>query len=145
MQSFILNINNKVAHLAFNIPQKANALDTVAWSEMKQVFEQLDADTSVRAIILSGEGKHFCAGIDLQTLMAQQTNKKSCQALQNDSLRKFILNLQDAITAIERCRKPVIAAVHNGCIGGGVDIIAACDMRYSTSDGYFTIKETDLG
>lgn len=145
MNSFQLEIKNKVAHLAFNIPLKANALDIAAWQEMKTIFETLDGDKSVRAIILSGEGKHFCAGIDLQTLMDQQNNQEHCRALQNASLRSFILMLQECITAIERCRKPVIAAIHNGCIGGGVDIVAACDMRYCTQEGYFTIKETDLG
>jgi len=112
---------------------------------MRSVFEYLGELSEVRVIILSGEGKHFCAGIDLATLMAQGAVDISCEAKKRLSLRKFILKLQEAITAIEKCGKPVIAVVHGGCIGGGVDIIAACDMRYCTTDAYFTIKETDLG
>lgn len=145
LQSFTVTIEDYVAHLAFNIPTKANSLNEAAWEEMRSVFELLDADPSVRVVILSGEGKHFCAGIDLETLMNQQGQGISCEAKKRQNLRAFILKLQDCITSIERCSKPVIAAIHGGCIGGGVDIVAACDMRYCTEDAYFTIKETDLG
>lgn len=143
--TFKVEISNHVAQVAFNRPEKANSLNLESWEEMRAIFEALDEDTSVRAIVLSGEGKLFCAGIDLKLLMAQNSSEITCEALKRESLRKFIYKLQDSITAIEKCRKPVIAAIHNGCIGGAVDIIAACDMRFCTEDAYFTIREVDLG
>lgn len=142
---FKVEISERVASVAFNRPEKANALHLPAWEEMRTVFENLSSDKSVRVIILSGEGKHFCAGIELETLMNVQTGEEDDEAKVREGLRKFILNLQDCITSIERCKKPVLAAIHNGCIGGGVDIVAACDIRYCTTHAYFTIKEIDLG
>ncbi len=143
---FKVEIENKVGHVAFNRPDKANALHMAAWEEMQQIFEALSEKDEVRVIVLSGEGKHFCAGIDLELLMSvagfQQIN---CAGKRAEKVRKLVLKLQDTITAIEKCAKPVLAAIHNGCIGGAVDIVTACDMRYSTEDAYFTIKEIDLG
>jgi len=145
-KTFKVNIENHIAQVAFNRPEKANSLNQQAWEEMKAIFETLDADDAVRVIVLSGEGKHFCAGIDLTLLMSvQQFNQIPCEGRKRETIRKFILKLQDCITAIERCRKPVLAAIHKGCIGGGVDIISTCDMRYATEDAYFTIKEIDMG
>jgi len=144
--AFSLTIENYVAHLAFNKPGKANSLDTPDWIEMQQVFEALSKDKAVRVIILSGNGKHFCAGIDLGALMGVQQNAdSSCEARKREEIRDYIYLLQGAITSIEKCKKPVLAAIHNGCIGGGVDLVAACDMRYCTKDAYFTIKEITLG
>lgn len=145
LNAFKLEVTDYIAQLSFNIPQKANSLDEAAWVEMESVMKHLSDRADVRVVILSGEGKHFCAGIDLATLMSQNAMTITCEARKRESLRKFITKLQNTITAIEKCSKPVIAAIHNGCIGGAVDIIAACDMRYCTDDAYFTIKETDLG
>ncbi len=145
-QYFKLDINNYIANVAFNIPKKANSLNVAAWQEMEQIFGQLHEDNNVRVIILSGEGKHFCSGIDVMALMEmQQGLDNSCEARNREKIRAFVLMLQRTITSIEKCRKPVLAAVHGACIGGGVDIISACDMRYCTEDAYFTIKEIDLG
>lgn len=144
--NFKVEISGFVANVAFNIPQRANSLRMEAWEEMEQIFGELHLNKDVRVIILSGEGKHFCAGIDVQMLMNQQQGLGShCEARNREILRGFILKLQNTISSIEKCRKPVLAAIHGGCIGGGVDIISACDMRYCTEDAYFTIKETDLG
>lgn len=143
--TFKVSIENHVAHVSFNRPEKANSLNEEAWIEMKQIFESLDTDPLVRVIVLSGKGKLFCAGIDLTLLMSQQHTDITCEAKKRELIRSFIRHLQDCISSIEKCRKPVLAAVHNACIGGGVDIISACDIRYCTEDAYFTIKEVDLG
>lgn len=145
-QTFTLEINNKIAHLAMNRPDKANSLNRTAWEEMQAIFERLDEDPEVRVIVLSGNGKHFCAGIDV-AMLAQVApfGSKECPGRTREKVRKSVLKLQAPITAIEKCSKPVLAAIHGGCIGGGVDIITACDMRYSTEDAYFTVKEIDMG
>jgi enoyl-CoA hydratase len=112
---------------------------------MKAIFEALDEDDNVRVIVLSGKGKHFCAGIDLELLMNVAQFAQKCEGRKREQLRKKVLELQAPINAIEQCSKPVIAAIHGGCIGGGVDIVSACDMRYCTHDAFFTIKEIDMG
>jgi len=145
-ENFNVAITDSIASVSFNRPDRANALNEQSWHEMRSIFQQLSDDAEVRVIILTGEGKHFCAGIDLELLMSlNQMKSITCEGRRSEHLRKFILELQDAVTAIEKCAKPVIASIHNGCIGGGVDIAAACDMRYCTDDTYFTIKEIDMG
>ena len=100
----------------------------------------------VRVVVLSGEGKIFCAGIDLELLMSiGQLQDMECHGKRSEKIRQLILTLQRTITSIEKCSKPVLAAVHSGCIGGGVDIVSACDIRYCSEEAYFTIKEIDLG
>lgn len=143
---FTVQIKNKIAQVAFNRPEKSNALNMDAWTEMQTIFETFSTDNKVRVVILSGEGKHFCAGIDLELLLSiNKLRDISCSGKRNEKVKKFIVTLQQTVTAIEKCSKPVIAAIHNACIGGGVDIATACDMRYSTTDAYFSIKEIDLG
>ncbi len=142
---FLVDVTSGVAHVVINRPHKANALHQEAWIELKAIFESLSSDEAVRVIVLSGEGKIFCAGIDLELLMSVVEFEKIPEPDRTRQLYEMIRQLQDCVTAIEHCNKPVIAAIHHGCIGGGVDIIAACDMRYCTADAYFTIKEIDMG
>ncbi len=143
---FKVKVEDHIAQVSFNRPEKANALVLEAWEEMQAIFENIDQNPEIRVVVLTGEGKHFCAGIDLSLLMnIQRFNEDNCEGRKREKLRQFILKLQNTITSIEKCRKPVLAAIHNGCIGGGVDIVTACDMRYSTKDAYFTIKEVDMG
>lgn len=143
---FKVQVKNNIAQVAFNRPEKANALNMETWKEMQLIFEALSATKKVRVIVLSGEGKHFCSGIDLELLMSlKEFTEISCAGRKSERVRELVKTLQDTVTAIEKCKKPVLAAIHKGCIGGGVDIISACDMRYCTEDAFFTIKEIDLG
>lgn len=144
-ETFDLHIEDSIARVFFNRPERANALNQKAWDEMKLLFEELDENNDVRVILLSGHGKHFCAGIDLELLMNVAQFSQPCEGRKREQLRKKILALQAPINAIEQCSKPIIAAIKGGCIGGGVDIISACDMRYCTDDAYFTIKEIEMG
>jgi enoyl-CoA hydratase len=143
---FHIEQKDHIAEIAFNRPDKANALNDGAWREMKAHFERFSDDPAVRVIILRGEGKHWCAGIDLELLMGlAQLNQIQCEGRKREQVRAFIHHLQNCITAIENCRKPVLSAIHGGCIGGGVDIATACDLRYCSEDAYFSVKEVDLG
>ena len=113
---------------------------------MKNLFEELSYDENVRVIVLSGEGKLFCAGIDVSMLMeVGNFAGKGCEARKREQFIDGLKHLQDCVSSIEKCKKPVLAAIHKGCIGGGVDITTACDMRYCTEDGYFVVKEVDMG
>ncbi len=143
---FKVAIENNIAQVAFNRPKKANALDMASWKEMQFIFETLSITTEVRVVVLSGEGKHFCSGIDLELLMSLKGFMDiSCAGRKSEKVRELVQVLQNTVIAIEKCKKPILAAIHKGCIGGGVDIISACDMRYCTDDAFFTIKEIDLG
>ncbi len=143
-ETFKVIIENHIATVSFNRPEKANCLNKKGWEELQLVFEDMDANPEVRVVILTGEGKHFCAGIDTSMLTdtIQHTQIK-CEGRRREA---FFINtgkLQENVSAIEKCRKPVIAAIHKACVGGGIDIITACDMRYATDDSYFSIKEID--
>ncbi len=145
-ETFLVTVVDSVAHVRLNRPKKANALNATAWQEMWQIFTALDAEPSVRAIILSGEGKNFCSGIDLGMLMTLRPGgPEECQTRHRERIRKFILDLQAPINAIQNCRKPVLAAIQNACVGGAVDVTSACDMRYATKDAFFSIAEVDMG
>lgn len=140
-----ISITKHVATLTFPNPERANSLDEAGWASMRTAFERMDADDDVRVVILTGEGKHFCAGMDLSVLGSLQGRLAPTPEETKARLVTFIEGIQDTITAIERCSKPVLAAIHGGCIGGGVDIVTACDIRYCTDDAYFTVKEIDFG
>ena len=145
-QTLLVEIAEGVATVSINRPDKANALNQTAWDELKACFEQFSDMPEVRVIVLKGEGKHFCSGIDLALLMGMQKEvDDKCEGRKREKMRKVVLRLQAPINAIEACEKPVIAAIHGGCIGGGLDIVAACDMRYCTDDAKFSIKEIDMG
>jgi enoyl-CoA hydratase len=143
---FTLDITDKIAHIQFNRPEKSNAVTAEGWRQMRQLFQEVSDNSGVRVVVLSGAGKTFCAGIDLSLLMSiRQAVADECEGRLREKLRGMVKELQAPITAIEACRKPVLAAVQGGCIGGGVDIIAACDMRYCTAEAYFCIREIDMG
>lgn len=164
-----------VTLLTLNRPARSNAINDEMFWELPQALRALDLDPDTRAVVLSGAGRNFCAGIDLAALTAitggpagPEADGSSgpgserrgsrpgdgpappaaavapCEGRQRVSLLARIEIMQDAVSAIERCRKPVIAAVHGACVGGGVDIITACDIRYCASGALFSVKEVDL-
>ena len=139
-------IDNNIAHIIINRPEKANAMNQDFWTEIKNCANYIDQTPSIRVAIISGEGKYFSAGVDLEFLMQLSgLCQDECEGRTREKLRLLILELQSSFTALEKCRKPIIAAIHGGCIGAGVDMITACDMRFCTTDAYFSIKEIDMG
>lgn len=139
-----LQFDGQVATVNLNRPDKANSMNAALWMELQACFEWLDEEASVRAVILAGNGKHFCAGIDL-AMFSGLHGPSTEPSRRSEHLRRTILRMQDNLSAIEKCRKPVLAAIHNTCIGGGVDIVCCADMRYATEDAYFSIREIDIG
>eukprot|EP01103_Thecamoeba_quadrilineata_P001467 TRINITY_DN11326_c0_g1_i1.p1 TRINITY_DN11326_c0_g1~~TRINITY_DN11326_c0_g1_i1.p1 ORF type:complete len:317 (-),score=71.33 TRINITY_DN11326_c0_g1_i1:13-912(-) len=137
---------DKVYLVQLNRPEKGNSLNDQAWKDLRACFEQLSHEKTCRAIVLSALGKHFCTGIDLRDFSSLFSEPFSDPARRALHYRKLILSYQQSISAVENCPKPVIAAVHGYCIGAGVDLISACDIRYSTEeDAAFSIKEVDIG
>lgn len=143
--SLALGFEQGIAEIRLNRPDKSNAINDAMWQELRQACAWADATPAVRVVILSGAGRNFCAGIDLAMLSSiRQRIAAPEPALRREALRQLILDLQDCLTALERCRKPVLAAIHGACVGGGLDLVAACDLRYASADAVFSIKEIDL-
>ena len=143
---FEVSLADKVATVTINRPDKANAINSKAWEELRAVFEHLGKEKQARVIILKGAGKHFCSGMDLASLMEiAQVQNMDCQSRMREAFREKLFALQAAVTSLEKCQKPVLAAIHGACIGAGVDLISAADIRYATNDAKFSIREVDMG
>ncbi len=141
-----VSLVDHIATIRLNRPDKANAMNLAMWHEIRQAFKWVDATPQARVAILEGEGKLFTSGIDLQMMMGMGDQiQNDCEARTRENLRQVILDLQDTLTSLERCRKPVLAAIHGACIGGGIDLICCADMRYCSADASFSIKEIDIG
>jgi 2,4-dienoyl-CoA reductase (NADPH2) len=141
-----VSLQNHIATIKLNRPDKANAMNLAMWHEIRKAFQWVDATPEARIAVLEGEGKIFTSGIDLQMMMGMGDQiQNDCEARTRENLRQVILDLQDTLTSLERCRKPVLAAIHGACIGGGIDLICCADMRYCSSDASFSIKEIDIG
>ncbi|XP_065194787.1 delta(3,5)-Delta(2,4)-dienoyl-CoA isomerase, mitochondrial-like [Sycon ciliatum] len=137
-----------VVQVELNRPEKRNAMNRVFWKEMVECFNLLAIDENCRVVLLTGAGKSFTGGLDLMDFgpeMMRWTAEGEDVSRKAMALRRFIGEMQETFSVIERCPKPVIAAVHSACIGGGVDMISACDVRYCSEDAVFQIKEVDLG
>ncbi|MEX5539139.1 crotonase/enoyl-CoA hydratase family protein [Pseudomonas poae] len=144
-QAFVVELNGNVAHVQINRPEKINAMNAAFWCEIIEIFQWVEDTDAVRAVVLSGAGKHFSSGIDLM-MLAQVANDPGKDVGRNARLlRRKILELQASFNAVDNCRKPVLAAIQGYCIGGAIDLISACDMRYAAEDAQFSIKEVDIG
>jgi enoyl-CoA hydratase/carnithine racemase len=145
-KTLTVSLDKHIATVRLNRPEKANAMNADMWQEIRQAFRWVDETPDARVAILEGEGKLFTAGIDLEMMMGVGPSiQNDCEARMRENLRRMILDMQDTLTSLERCRKPVLAAIHGGCIGGGIDLITCADMRYCSQDAYFSIKEIDIG
>lgn len=143
--AFKVELNDKVAHVQINRPEKINAMNAEFWSEIRDIFAWVEDTAEVRVVVLSGAGKHFSSGIDLM-LLAQIGGQLGKEVGRNArTLKRKIAELQSSFTTVDNCSKPVLAAVQGYCLGGAIDLISACDMRYCTTDAQFAIKEVDVG
>ena len=139
-----------VATLWLDRAEARNAMGVDLWRDLPLAMAALSADTAVRAVVVAAEGPHFTVGLDLKAMGSMLTGGGgsggggSSMAARARSGRTEVLRLQDAITAVARCPKPVIAAVHGYCIGGGVDLIAACDIRLASADAIFSVREAKM-
>ena len=143
--AFTVELADNIAHVQINRPEKINSMNAAFWSEIIEIFQWVDDTDEVRVVVLSGAGKHFSSGIDLM-MLAGVANELGKDVVRNARLlRRKILALQASFNAVDNCRKPVLAAIQGYCLGGAIDLTAACDMRYAAEDAQFSIKEIDIG
>lgn len=145
-QSVTVDVDRHIAQVTLIGPGKGNAMGPAFWSEMPEVFAALDADDDVRAIVLTGSGANFSYGLDLPamggTLADVMSNRDSARP--RADFHAEVLRMQGAINAVADCRTPTIASVHGWCIGGGIDLISAVDIRYASADAKFSVREVKL-
>ena len=144
---FDVEINNSIAHIRFNRPEKRNSMNEDFWNLFPKEVEELDSSGEIRALVVSSTGPHFSSGIDLNMFKDDVVENQSENELGRS--RGYFLQqlhyLQNAATCLETARFPVIAAVQGGCIGGGIDLITAADIRLCTKDAFFLIEEINVG
>jgi len=144
-KAFRVETQDKIAHVTINRAEKVNAMNADFWTEIIDIFRWIDETDDVRVVVVSGAGKHFSSGIDLAMLASVGSELGKDVGRNAQVLRRKILQLQASFNAVDQCSKPVLAAIQGYCLGGAIDLISACDMRYSTTDAQFSIKEIDMG
>jgi len=133
-----------VAHIQFARPQAANSMTMAFWRQFPEAVRRLDGAGKTRALVISGQGKHFCSGMDLSVFQSAELQAVNA-AVDREAFVETILELQRALSVVEEARFPVIAAVQGACIGAGLDLVAACDLRFAQADAYFRIEEINIG
>jgi enoyl-CoA hydratase len=149
-ECFEVEIADHVAHVVLNRPAKRNSMIPAFWEELPRIVDDIDTRARARAIVISSTGPHFSAGLDVSAFAGgggPLTDDEAALRRRQHGARFYanVLHMQQTFTCLEQCRVPVLAAIQGGCIGGGVDLSTACDMRYATEDAFFTIFETNIG
>lgn len=148
-ECFEVEVADRVGHLRMIRPERHNSMIASFWRDLPQIVDDLSASGSVRALVISSEGRHFCSGMDLDVfandgLDAGSGGSRGHRSRRNERLRSTALALQDSLSSLERARMPVLCAVQGACVGGGVDLVCAADMRYATDSAFFAIAEVDI-
>ena len=146
-ESLTVQIKDNVAQVTLIGPGKGNAMGPAFWAEMPVVFGELDANPEVRAIVLTGSGSNFSYGMDLMAMgntLADTMSSGEVSARPRQEFHATLKRMQQSITAVADCRTPTIASIHGWCIGGGVDLISAVDVRYASADAKFSVREVKL-
>src|SRR4051812_45454814 len=135
-----------VAEVTLVGPGKGNAMGPDFWREVPEVFERLDREEWLRAIIVHGQGGNFSYGLDLMAMMGTlgPMFAGAQMAAERSKLLALIGAMQLSFNRIVSCKKPVIAAVSGWCIGGGLDLVAACDVRVCSQDARFSLREVKV-
>ena len=150
-ECFQVEIADKVGHIKMIRPEKANSMIASFWRDLPVIIDEMSASGSVRAVVLSGEGRHFCSGMDLSVFASEDndlqggdTGTSRHRSRRNERFRSTAMHLQESFTALERARMPVLCAIQGACVGGGIDMVSAADIRYATEDAFFSIAEINI-
>ena len=143
---FAVSLENHIAHLRLNRPEKANSMIPEFWREFPDAIDRISTDGAARVIVISSEGKHFTAGMDISVFMSGGLDGDAANPhVSAEAFRHKIRMLQNTFSCLERARQPVLAAIQGGAIGAGVDLATACDCRYASADAFFAVQETAIG
>ena len=141
---FSLSQDQHIAHLVLNQPEALNTMHPTFWRELDEVLTRLHKEGTARVLVISSTGKHFSAGMALETFAGAITmDDQSPEG--RAAMFDMLGDMQATFTKLETLRMPVIAAIHGGCIGGAVDMVTACCLRYATADAFFCIQEINIG
>ncbi|MGL4318161.1 MAG: enoyl-CoA hydratase-related protein [Pseudomonas sp.] len=143
-ECFSVSVEEGIAHLQLSRPEKANSLTRAFWSELPAAIDELSRSGKVRAMVISAQGTVFCGGLDLQ-MFASAKEFHATAPVEREAMQISLERMQDALTALERARFPVIAAVQGSCVGAGFDLITACDLCFASESAKFRIEETNVG
>jgi len=142
---FDLEVSDHIAHIRLNRPEKLNSFTPALWRELPAAVRQIDEQATARVIVISSSGKHFTAGMDLSVFSSFESDDAIETARANAAFMQLIKSLQETFSALAKARLPVIAAVQGGCIGAGLDLVTACDLRYASADAFFSLHEINIG
>lgn len=145
LETLKLEVIDGIAHLTVTGGDALNVMTAAFWTEMVEIFGAIERDGSVRAVVLASTGRHFTAGLDLNWAGEQLGNQAGDVGRQREALRRKITRMQETMNVVDRCRVPVIAVVQGGCIGAGVDLVTACDIRIGAEGCFFTVQEINIG
>lgn len=144
LMSFTVTVTGAIAQLRLTRPEAANALGLAFWTDFPAAIKALDAAGETRALIISAEGRHFCAGMDM-SVFQNQAYQPDASAAARQAFVYEIKRLQASLAVLAEARFPVIAAIQGACIGAGLDLVSACDLRFAAPDAKFRIEEINLG
>ncbi len=143
---FDVEIADSVAHVRLTRPDELNTMVPEFWRELPEIVTGISDDAGARVVVLSSTGKHFSAGMDLSVFSGGHLADGSAEpGRRHAQLRSNAKVLQWSFTALEKARVPVLAAVQGGVIGGAVDLVTACDIRYASADAFFCVQEINIG
>lgn len=144
MHCFTLSQTDHVAHLVLNRPEAMNTMNPQFWRELDELLAKLHREGSARALVISSTGKHFSAGMALDTFGGAITmDDQSPEG--RAAIFDLLTDMQSTFSRLESLRMPVIAAIQGGCVGGAVDMVTACCIRYASADAFFCIQEINIG
>ncbi|HEY2660174.1 MAG TPA: crotonase/enoyl-CoA hydratase family protein [Caulobacteraceae bacterium] len=144
-ECFEVSIEAGVAHIQLKRPQALNSMNRAFWRELPAIIGDIDANARARCIVISSTGKHFSAGMDLAVFGGGGDAPKADRHTAGEMFRHHVRHLQDSFTCLDKARMPVLAAIQGGCIGGAVDMVSACDIRWCAADAFFCIQEINIG
>jgi enoyl-CoA hydratase len=146
---FNVTIEGGVAHLQLKRPEAMNSMIRAFWRELPEIINDIDENAKARCIVISSTGKHFSAGMDLAVFagagLPGADGAKQDRFVVAEAARHSLKYLHRSFSCLDEIRIPVLVAVQGGCIGGAVDMVSACDVRYCTADAFFCIQEINIG
>jgi enoyl-CoA hydratase len=142
---FDVDITDRVAHVRLSRPDELNTMTPDFWRELPEIVTGISDDASARVVVISSTGKHFSAGMDLSVFAGGLDVQDAEAGRRHARMRSNAKVLQWSFTALEKARVPVIAAAQGGVIGGAVDLVTACDLRYASADAFFCVQEINIG